>query len=176
MSARDISLTNVHKQWANRLTEPFAWIKVLISSTEWKNFFALRTSGNAQPEMQEIATLMLAVYKSGTPQKVEYGDYHLPYIDMQKDITARHKAVSVARCARVSYLTHDGHRNVEKDLELYTRLLNDEHASPFEHVATPVQFDHKAGVVPFHGNFRGWYQFRKELEETGHFLHEDFEL
>jgi hypothetical protein len=33
---------NVTKQLANRIIEPFMWHKVLISGTEWENFFNLR--------------------------------------------------------------------------------------------------------------------------------------
>jgi phenylpropionate dioxygenase-like ring-hydroxylating dioxygenase large terminal subunit len=69
------------------------------------------------------------------------------------------KRVSAARCARVSYLTHDGKRDIEKDIELCQRLLSDRHMSPFEHVATP------SDDTDFHANFRGWRQMRKELEE-----------
>ncbi len=67
------------------------------------------------------------------------------------------KKVSAARCARVSYLTHDGKRDIEKDIELCDRLWSDRHMSPFEHVATPARID------KFHANFRGWVQMRKEL-------------
>lgn len=34
--------TNVTKQLCNRLLEPFMWHTVLISGTEWENFFSLR--------------------------------------------------------------------------------------------------------------------------------------
>lgn len=48
--------------------------------------------------------------------------------------------LSVARCARVSYLTHEGKRPpIEDDLALYDRLLGSIplHASPAEHQASP---------------------------------------
>ena len=64
----------------------------------------------------------------------------------------------IARCARVSYLTHDGVRNTEKDLELYTRLTNGSgtgHWSPFEHVARA-----EANLIRS-GNLIGYTQFRK---------------
>jgi thymidylate synthase ThyX len=43
--------------------------------------------------------------------------------------------LSVARCARVSYLTHDGKRDVDADLALYDRLVTSGHMSPLEHAA-----------------------------------------
>src|SRR5579871_2233935 len=48
----------VHKQWANRPLEWFGYIDVLVTSTDWRNFFALRDHGDAQPEIQELARLM----------------------------------------------------------------------------------------------------------------------
>lgn len=40
--ARDLNENEVTKQLANRLLEPFMWHKVLVSGTEWENFFNLR--------------------------------------------------------------------------------------------------------------------------------------
>jgi hypothetical protein len=68
---------------------------------------------------------------------------------------------SVARCARVSYVNHDGTSpDVEKDMELYERLVGSEpmHASPIEHQACPNQ-----GM--WSGNFFGWEQFRKVIDQ-----------
>ena len=78
---------------------------------------------------------------------------------------ARHflRKVSVGRCARVSYLTHDGVRDLIKDIELHDRLLagldtNEPlHMSPFEHVA-------RARADKMHsGNFIGFDQYRKMI-------------
>ena len=71
--------------------------------------------------------------------------------------------LSVARCARVSYLTHDGKRDHAKDLELYERLLGggaNGHWSPFEHVATPA-----ADPQQHSANFAGWEQYRKRFPQ-----------
>jgi len=40
--AKELNEAKVTKQLCNRLLEPFMWHKVLISSTEWENFFNLR--------------------------------------------------------------------------------------------------------------------------------------
>ena len=69
---------------------------------------------------------------------------------------------SVAKCARVSYKNHDGtDSTVEQDLALYDRLLGQLpiHASPAEHQAMAID---DAGERS--GNFRGWIQYRKTLE------------
>jgi thymidylate synthase ThyX len=154
----------VHKQLANRLLEPFMWATVIISATEWANFFNLRLHEDAQPELQKVARLMAEALAGSTPQAVENGSWHLPYIqeDERRELAlAIQQQCSVARCARVSYLTHDGKRNIQKDQELYERLLGGSgfgHWSPFEHVATP-----RVGNQPDprEGNFRGWIQYRK---------------
>ena len=44
--ARKLKDLGVHKQLANRLLEPFSYITVIVSSTEWQNFFAFRRSLN----------------------------------------------------------------------------------------------------------------------------------
>lgn len=50
--------------------------------------------------------------------------------------------VSVGRCARVSYLTHDGRRDLMEDIKLHDRLSVQEplHASPAEHVAQALSW------------------------------------
>jgi thymidylate synthase ThyX len=162
LTANDIDL---HKQLVNRLLEPFAWITVIITATEWSNFFTQRCHPDAQPEIHEIAQLMLGAYRASTPQTVPAGGWHLPLIQedergLDPELLCK---LSVARSARVSYLTHDGKRDLEKDLELYERLLGggaNGHWSPFEHVATPLN---ESGA--FSGNLRGWEQFRKRFSQ-----------
>ena len=46
---------NLHKQLVNRILEPFAWITVIVTATEWANFFTQRTHEDAQPELKHIA-------------------------------------------------------------------------------------------------------------------------
>jgi thymidylate synthase ThyX len=152
---------DLHKQLVNRILEPFAWITVIITATQWSNFFTQRCHPDAQPEIKHIAELLLSAYRASSPQAVACGHWHTPLI--QADERSLDEAVrcklSVARCARVSYLTHDGVRDVEKDLELYDRLLDggaNGHWSPFEHVATPL-----TGAAEQCGNLLGWKQYRK---------------
>jgi len=71
------------------------------------------------------------------------------------------KKVSAGRCARLSYLTHEGKRDLQADVDLCDRLINrtDDvlHASPLEHVAQCFSASHRSGP------FRGWSQYRKEF-------------
>lgn len=158
LCAKKLGELGVHKSVANRLLEPFMWHTVIVSSTEWSNFFGLRCSPLAQPEIRMAAEAMHAAFEQSTPEPVSFGAWHLPYMseeevaDLGVDVAQK---VSAARCARVSYLTHDGKRDPDKDLELYERLTvaQPPHASPLEHVATP-----EAGVRL--GNFNGWRQLR----------------
>jgi thymidylate synthase ThyX len=151
---------HVHKQELNRLLEPFLWHTVIVSATEWQNFFELRCAPNAQPEIRVAALLMLEAMNASVPQALDYGAWHTPLLqpdenNLDPEIQRR---ISAARCARVSYLTHEGLREIERDLELYDRLRADRHLSPFEHVATP------APDSAFQANFRGWLQLRREIE------------
>ena len=77
--------------------------------------------------------------------------------------------VSVARCARVSYLSYETGRlaTIRENLALYERLVGSQplHASPAEHQCTPdILIDERQWEHPeLHGNLIGWVQFRKSL-------------
>lgn len=178
----------LHKSLVNRLLEPFMWHTAIITSTEWDNFFNQRCSPAAQPEMKAIADQMQLAYFKSVPAPVQFGEWHLPYVyeedwDELNNIDPNNQSptsllelmqkVSVARCARVSYLTHDGTRAITADLELHDRLEESGHWSPFEHVATPASgaeyvLDGEGPNVNLYrrtGNFTGWEQLRKSHPE-----------
>jgi hypothetical protein len=184
----------LHKQIANRILEPWAHINVVVTATEWDNFFELRCHPDAQPEIQHLAVLMREEMRLNVPIELHPGDWHLPYIGASDWVNAYHHLkinritrdepatrekqellvkVSVARCARVSYLTHDGRQTtIEEDLALYDRLVGSTplHASPAEHQATPdegIQHGSKTTWIheAEHGNLVGWRQYRKMLEQ-----------
>ena len=176
LSARDNAIAHVeqllalglHKQISNRLLEPFMWQTILVTATEWSNFYALRINAQAQPEIRRAAELMHEAQAASTPQLVAQGEWHLPLIQPDEEDWARkHPEVAVkisaGRCARVSYLTHDGVRDHDKDIELCERLASSGHMSPLEHVATPIVQEPSTDLC-FFGNFRGWMQFRKTIE------------
>ena len=164
----------LHKQVVNRILEPFSHIHVVCTATEWENFFILRDHIDAQPEIRELAIQMKNAFLNSTPTLREYGQWHLPFIREEEaglDLEIKRRA-STARCARVSYLTHDGKIPViEKDLDLYDRLVTSKpiHASPTEHQATPMKPEF-APVFPesfkWSGNLRGWTQYRKLIENS----------
>lgn len=155
--AERLTALRVHKQIANRVLEPYSYIKVLISSTNWHHFLALREHKDAQPEIQILAKLMHQRLHDSIPVLLAEGQYHTPYADDSIiDLETRIK-VSVARCARVSYFNPLGNQDTYKDIELHDRLFASKHMSPFEHVATPK----KDAAL---SNFTGWHQYRKDLK------------
>ncbi|MDB5069729.1 MAG: FAD-dependent thymidylate synthase [Candidatus Eremiobacteraeota bacterium] len=163
LAASDV---NLHKQLVNRILEPFAWITVIVTATEWANFFTQRTHPDAQPEIKHLADMMLAEYRASRPRPLAIGEWHTPLILPDEEATLpveERLKISVARSARVSYLSHAGTRDHAKDIELYERLVGggaNGHWSPFEHVATPL-----GSAESWSGNFRGWEQYRKRFAQ-----------
>lgn len=162
-SARALVNIGVHKSVANRLIEPFAPHTIIVTASDWQGFFEQRISPLAQPEIRVAAEAMKAAMDVSDPGVVFDGEWHIPYIqpdEMHLPITDQ-KRIGSARCARVSYLTHDGKKDVERDLKLFDRLVaaRPAHYSPLEHVATPCL----TGDT-HRGNLRGWNQLRHAYE------------
>lgn len=170
-SAQELLRLGVHKQILNRVLEAWSWITVVATGNveSWEHLFEERCHPDAQPEFQKIATMARDVLRASTPEPLAYGDWHLPFA-REKDyahspaIRAEDlKRICAARCARVSYLTHDGKRDTEKDVELYEKLVRQVpgHWSPLEHVATPVEFP---SWDTGERNLKGWRTLRQEVE------------
>lgn len=148
-----MSEQGLHKQIVNRILEPFQFIHVVVTATEWDNFYALRYHPAAQPEIKELARVMMVASSTSIPNKLKSDEWHLPYVDEYDDIVTAIKC-SVARCARVSYVKHDQTKpSIDEDIDLYNALVTrpyvmknglvmaaDDpiHASPAEHQATPM--------------------------------------
>lgn len=158
-AAEKLAELGVHKQRTNRLLEPFMWHTVIVTATEWSNFYALRAHKDAQPEIRDAAYAMQGAMEASEPIELGYGEWHAPLILPDEDFSLEDKLkISVGRCARVSYLTHDGIREPAKDIELYERLVEGGHMSPLEHVARP-----KKAREPQRGNLIGWHQYRADV-------------
>lgn len=159
----------LHKQVANRILEPYQYMHVIVTATEWENFFELRNHPDAQPEIHALAKVMHFALAESRPVQRQENEWHLPYVTRAERVAFSTDLdlllkLSAARCARVSYLTHDGQTpSVEKDVALYDRLVGSKplHASPIEHQATPLP---EADM--WSGNFRGWLQNRKIVENA----------
>lgn len=157
-TARKLALRGLHKQIPNRLLEPWMWITVIASTTSTEHFFRLRCHKAAEPHMQKLAEMMRDVFQVSKPTLLQPGEWHLPLTGFPGDELLCQDALikcSVGRCARVSYLTHEGKRDPEKDVELYRELEGNGHWSPFEHAAVATNNRLYAG------NFQGFVQMRK---------------
>lgn len=170
-----LSEDGIDKSRANRLLEPFMWHTVIITATEWDNFFALRTPEGdvaeltfpAQIEFQKIGIMMREAMLESEPLILGHKGWHLPLVgdyeiqntNLNKDITFW-CMVSAGRCARVSYDTHENFEPIEKSYERAESLKKSGHMSPFEHQATPVTPHYEDG--DYGGNLgQYWVQFRK---------------
>lgn len=160
-----------HKQIVNRLLEPFTYVDVLLTATDWANFFALRLHEDAQPEMQDLARAIKSAMDASEPTLLQHGEWHLPYVtDEEKAILPLdvQKKLSASRNAKISYTAFDGTvEPIEKELARYSRLseANPPHASPFEHICTPdVMHEGSWDSNHLHGNFYGWCQMRRMID------------
>lgn len=160
LMARAMADTNAAKQIVNRLVENHGHINVIITASEYANFFHTRNHKDALPEIRELARQMQFLHANMTPNLIGYGDWHLPYItEHDKSVLDKDQLVlvSTARCARVSYKTHDMRKpDLEEDLRLAHDLVQGDpkHASPAGHQGTP------APTRDFMKNIRGWHMHR----------------
>jgi thymidylate synthase ThyX len=190
----------VHKQWSNRWTEIVQTHEAILTGTEesFANMYAQRSHPDAQPEIRRLSDMMQEAQAASTPQLLHDGEWHLPLIYEEDRIAAAEQypdntelalmQISAGRCARVSYLTHDGRRDLSADVKLHDMLVGAGHMSPLEHMARPFSPDEWEDVVlmqellraratargdnpvlvqarlrqtEYLGNLRGWVQYRK---------------
>lgn len=166
----------LHKSVLNRPMEWFGWHTVVVTSTDWDNFWGLRCHPAAQPEMRAAAEAMREAYDNSTPNFLDHGMWHVPFIG---DVTmdgpgeGEHEDLdplevvlktSAARCAWVSTMkygkeaTWDDVQNIWDTLTKGLQTGEPIHASPFEHQCTPTRNRH----IP--GNLTGWAQMRHFIE------------
>lgn len=158
----------VAKEVTNRLVEPFQLVKVVCTATDWDNFFNLRLHPDADPNICMLAYKMYKALEASTPSLLREGEWHLPYVEISqgqydheetyyyvwnKDTSGTETdgcqyeqrltleeaiKISTASCAAVSYRTEG--MTLEKADKIFDMLINAEviHASPFEHLATPI--------------------------------------
>jgi hypothetical protein len=163
-TARQLNELGLAKAQVNFPIQDLSFIRGIITTTlpQLKNFFGLRLALDpetgeplARPEVYKIAKMMFYNYVDSSPEPMSEWAWHLPLVTEEEiaecypeydpqdpDNWKRHweywRRVSVGRCARVSYLTHDGRRNPAADIELHDRLLKNGHMSPFEHQGSPI--------------------------------------
>lgn len=178
VEAADSFIHPITKQLRNRLLEPFVWQTVILTGTDFENFFALRAHEDAEIHLANLAFQMLSAYNESEPKSLRKGQWHLPFgekideakllehykrqalsggtaVDETSLLQGRIK-VSVARCARTSYLNFNGKDDYGADIALCDKLFGSTpmHLSPTEHVAECLEDDMR------YGNFSGFKQYR----------------
>lgn len=145
------------------LGEPFQMIHVLITGTEWDNFFWLCNDKAADPTIQELARVMQQAMDNSKPIVLLAGQWHLPFVDSIDWGKSMHLTeqgfyvaapdlsgpefitledaikVSCARCADTSFRNEN--YDLAKCLSVYDKLINGDniHAWATEHCATPMK-------------------------------------
>jgi len=183
----------LHKQVANRITEPFQHMKLIVTATEWDNWFKLRTHKDAQPEIQALARAMLKEFNSNVSEFLYDDEWHVPYVKTKRQQGIRRYydsadreisladalMISASCCAQVSYRKNN--ESLEKAAAIFKTLIESDpqHASPVEHQAKPIQPSNlwQVGIThvdrsleQWSGNFKGWIQYRQYLQQHGHKL------
>jgi hypothetical protein len=157
--------------------------------------------GAGEIHISLLAEAMYDAMNESTPNELKTGEWHIPFGDnldrglmgqyvpdfstapsemenmFNREVDRIAIKVSVARCARVSYLNFEGKDDYEADIKLYDRLLAMGHMSPFEHCARAMNvIEYEAHIHSglmnskvtiqkgWSGNFRGFVQLRKEIE------------
>jgi thymidylate synthase ThyX len=158
MIAKAMNMVGITKQLCNRLLEPFMYHTVIVTGTEWENFFSLRAHPAAEIHIADLAEKMLNRYNKSTPKVLKSGEWHIPFggkmdytrlcevlvSDGTSGLTGSKHAealeklqvkIATARCARVSYLNYEGNDDYFADVKLHNMLSGSGHWSPFEHCA-----------------------------------------
>jgi len=169
----------LHKSLLNRLLEPMQWHTMLLTfHLPAENFFTQRANSKAQPEFRVVAEMMRQAAEEHVPAQLRAGEWHLPYAQPDDGDGYDPRYLSAARCARLSYLTQEGLRDPQEDINLANRLMEDGHWSPYEHVCVvdprnvttediwDESYTQVLGTVRKArvGKFPGWRHFRHIAE------------
>lgn len=164
--ARRLADVRVHKEYANRITEPFSWVTQLITATSWDNYMNLRIHSAAQREIQKAARLIKDAMDSSTPKELKEGEWHLPFVEpgdetissvVSPEMAAQLPDTfyrfglfaSVARCAAVSYERQNTKKAMAEEIDRHNSLKSHGHMSPFEHQAKVASADEVLKTADF---------------------------
>lgn len=187
-ASEKLNALGLHKQWSNRMTEWCSRIKIVVTSTEWENFYHLRIDPDAaQPEIVDLSNRMNDLAQSSTPRELKPGQWHMPYVnwnevdgkqvffDAAGNFIKLKDALKISSscCAQVSYRKLDD--SLEKAIDIYEKLFSGSrpHLSPTEHQAKAmVQFpDFRSSIThidsrgrAWSGNLCGWIQHRQIID------------
>lgn len=149
-TAESLLELDIAKSHINRVLEPYMWHTAIITSTEWDNFFALRTPEGdeidyefpAQPEFQKIGIMMRQAMRASNPTMlVSPDEWHTPLVKPDEEFedfeewTPRIEAeICAGRCAKISYEKME-FEPARKSFDRTGDLIGAGHMSPTEHAA-----------------------------------------
>lgn len=192
-----------HKQIANRVIEPYSHTKLVISGTEWNNFFNLRIHKDAEPNIREMAVQIYKLIHQSQGEYINNGEWHLPYISMYRQeghmrYVFDNQYVSLSDAIRISLacVAQVSYRSLNTHPDAIDRIYNSLfpsngapiHGSPAQHLATPFKEAQCKGTwqegethrdrdgYSWSAQLRGWCQYRKLIpnENVTTFTHETF--
>lgn len=164
-----LNLLPAAKETANRLLEPWCWITMIVTATDWDNMFRQRLAHDTQDDFGHVVRMLKDAMDASVPRRLHPGQWHLPFID-SRDLdefgvpfldpnplkaSTNVVMISAARCARASWLNHHQRRDTRADIKLCTGLVDDVHLSPTEHQLMALATDERVA------NIRGFKPFRK---------------
>ncbi len=186
--ASSLQELGLHKQITNRLLEPWFYIRVILTATEFDNFFALRAHEDAQPELRALAYLMLEQYNNNTPECLKPGEWHIPFGDkidenrlnvlpfvMEEserldkmgfvgDYTSHYYAKQEAKkriaVARCARISYLNFEGKD-DYNADIHLCDRLFKNNPKHLSPTEHVAQAVSQDVFIGNFRGWKQYRK---------------
>jgi len=150
------------KQVCNRLIEPFQMMKVVMTATEWNNFFWLRDHAAADPTIEQLAKVIKEAIDGTEAVELQPGEWHVPYYnngywkphkeafgggvitDVFGHSLEHALTISSSCCAQVSFRSLDDTIEKAQGVVAKLNLRGEEpdqpvHASPLEHQATPIE-------------------------------------
>lgn len=181
-----------HKQVINRILEPYQFIRVCVTSTNWNNWFNLRNHPDADPTIHALAETMEKAMEESEPYRLMPDQWHIPFVKEQVNIYEQQffdeddneisleqaLMISASCAAQTSYRKLDN--SLDKAGDIYKKLIESKpcHASPVEHQAMAIArssdtwsyFDIKGVThidnckIPWSGNIHGFVQFRQLIQ------------
>lgn len=188
ISAYLLSKLGVHKEQTNDLISPYLYIRTLVTSTSFDNWFNLRADSTSATRYETylLASEMQRQFLESNPT---HRQVHIPFSDIDTDILGMFNPdqvlpdsyrkyaflildqikKSVVKQARLSFGNEFNDFSDEQNKSLYDRLLSSKHLSPFEHIgmshnAYRVLYNDGKFIEDLCGNFDGVVQLRKVLE------------
>lgn len=153
--AKAFTELGIHHQNINDYLRPYTDIHVILSATDLDNFFKLRLAKGTKPDTRILAEKMRNALEESTPI---YKYVHIPLAGtFDNDGLSEYdiNLICAARLARYSYMQWSD--DITKDITLARKLITDQHASPFEHIA------YASEEQKYFANFNSWVQWRKIL-------------